>query len=223
MDPKFAKNIPTLSEAEQQMLAEKRVLVAGCGGLGGYLVELLTRAGVGALTLADGDSFSLSNRNRQLLATEETLGEPKVRAAAARAKAVNPAVSVRAEAVFLDEKNIRSLLADCDLAVDALDHIPPRLLLADACAEAGLPLIHGAVHGWAAQAATVLPGSSMLRRLYAGGEVPSDSSVLSPVPALCAAVQCAEALKILTGRAPELAGKLLFMDLREMDWTIVEF
>ena len=223
MDPRFSKNIPTLSEAEQELLAGKRVLIAGCGGLGGYIVELLTRAGVGALTLADGDSFSLSNRNRQLLATEETLGVPKVHAAAARAKAINPTVSVRAEETYLDEKNVRGLLADCDLAVDALDNIPARLLLADACTEAGLPLVHGAVHGWAAQAATVLPGSDLLRQLYAGGETPTDSSVLSPVPAFCAAVQCAEALKILTGRPPELAGKLLFADLREMDWTIVEF
>ena len=223
MDPRFQKNIPTLSESEQALLAEKRVLIAGCGGLGGHLVELLARAGVGAFTLVDGDSFVLSNRNRQLLATEETLGAPKARAAAERVHAIFPDADVRAVECNFDEKNVRALLADCDLVLDALDNIPSRLLLADACAEAGVPLVHGAVHGWAAQAAVVLPGSDLLRQLYAGGETPTDSSVLSPVPALCAAVQCAEALKLLTGRPSALAGKLLFMDLQELDWTVVEF
>ena len=223
MDPRFQRNFPSLSEAEQAQLAEKRVLIAGCGGLGGYAAELLVRAGVGALTLADGDCFSLSNCNRQLLATEATLGRQKAIVAAERARSINPDVSVRIAAYALDAESAGALVSDCDLVMDALDSVPARLLLADACATAGVTLVHGAVSGWTAQAAVLLPGSDLFRKVYAEGGSPAAGSVLSPAPALCAALQCAEALKLLTGRASDLAEKLLYIDMQAMDWTTVCF
>ena len=69
----------------------------------------------------------------------------------------------------------------------------------------------------------LLPGSDLFRRIYAEGGSPAAGSVLSPAPALCAALQCAEALKLLTGRASDLAEKLLYIDLQAMDWTTVCF
>ena len=223
MDPRFIRNIPTLTEAEQAVLAEKRVFLAGCGGLGGFLSEFLVRAGVGHVVAADCDSFEYSNRNRQLLSLESTLGQSKVLTAAARARDVNPAVDFRPVEARLDAENLPPLLTGCDLALDALDNVPVRLALEDACAEKGIPLVHGAVHGWAAQAAVVLPGSGLLHGLYAGIGGETDSSVLSPVPAMCAAVQAAEAIKLLLGRPSALSGKLMMMDLRDMDFSVIEF
>ena len=223
MDPRFIRNIPTLTEAEQAVLAEKRVFLAGCGGLGGFLSEFLVRAGVGHVVAADCDSFEYSNRNRQLLSLESTLGQSKVLTAAARARDVNPAVDFRPVEARLDAENLPGLLSGCDAVMDGLDSIPLRLALEDACAEAGLPLIHGAVHGWTAQAAVVLPGSGLLHTLYAGSGGEPDSSVLSPVPAMCAAVQSAEAIKLLLGKPSALAGKLLMMDLRDMEFSVMEF
>ena len=223
MDPRFIRNLPTLTEQEQTVLAGKRVFIAGCGGLGGFLTEFLVRAGVGHVVAADCDSFEYSNRNRQLLSTESTLGQSKVLAAAARARDVNPAVDFRPVEVRLDGENLPPLLTGCDLALDALDGVSARLALEDACAEKGIPLVHGAVHGWAAQAAVVLPGSGLLHGLYAGIGGETDSSVLSPVPAMCAAVQAAEAIKLLLGRPSALSGKLMMMDLRDMDFSVIEF
>lgn len=223
MDPRFIRNLPTLSEAEQAALAEKRVFIAGCGGLGGFLAEFLVRAGVGKIVAADCDRFEYSNRNRQLLSLESTLGASKVLSAAARARDVNPGVDFRPVEALLDGENLPGLLTGCDLALDALDNVPARLALEDACAERGIPLVHGAVHGWAAQAAVVLPGSGLLHTLYAGAGGETDSSVLSPVPAMCAAVQCAEAVKLLLGTPSSLAGKLLLMNLRSMDFSEIEF
>ena len=77
MDARFPRNIPALTEAECQLLQSKNVLVVGCGGLGGYILEYLARIGIGAIRCADGDRFDRSNLNRQLLCTEETLGKPK--------------------------------------------------------------------------------------------------------------------------------------------------
>ncbi|MBR6653298.1 MAG: ThiF family adenylyltransferase, partial [Oscillospiraceae bacterium] len=92
MDLRYSRNIPAISPEEQDTLKGKKVLVLGCGGLGGYIIENLLRMGVGAITAVDGDSFDESNLNRQLLATEKTLGTNKAIAAAQRANAVNSQV-----------------------------------------------------------------------------------------------------------------------------------
>ena len=223
MDPRLIRNLPVLSEAEQQMLSEKHVLVAGCGGLGGFVVEFLVRAGVGKITAADPDSFELSNRNRQLLSLESTLHQNKALAAAARAKDINPNVVFHPVETRLDAETLPELLQTCDLAVDALDSAADRLTLAEACGAQGLHLVHGAVHGWAAQTAVVPPGSDLLHRLYSAAAPPADSAVLSPVPAFCAAVQCAEAIRLLCGQPSALENKLLIADLQSMDISTMEF
>jgi molybdopterin/thiamine biosynthesis adenylyltransferase len=91
---RYERNFPAVSLEEQEMLGKKRVLVAGCGGLGGYVLEYLGRIGVGHLTAVDDDVFTDSNLNRQLLSTEETLGRPKPVCARERMAVVNPNVRV---------------------------------------------------------------------------------------------------------------------------------
>jgi len=223
MEAIFSRNIPTLSRAEQDALAGKRVFIAGCGGLGGYVCEFLVRAGVGHIAAADCDCFEASNRNRQILALESTLGRSKAEAAAARAREINPAVDFAPFVLRIDEENLPMLLKDCDAAVDALDNIPVRLALEDACGRMGIPLVHGAVHGYQAQAAVILPGQGLLHRLYAGAGKAADSSVLSPVPPVCAGVECSETIRLLLGKPAPLAGKLLMMDLLNMEFETVEF
>ena len=218
----FSRNMPALFPEEQARLAGAHVFVAGCGGLGGYVLELLLRLGVGRITAADGDRFVLSNRNRQLLSLESNLGQSKAQAARLRALDINPAVEFRAVDAVLDGDNLPALLGGCDLVVDALDSVEARLTLADACGDAGLTLVHGAVYGWLAQVTVVSPGSGALHRLYGGGAPARSPTVLSPVPALCAAVQCAEAAKLLAGRASDLSGRLFAADLEQMDFQIVE-
>ena len=221
MQERFSRNFPALSEQEQQTLAEKHVLLLGCGGLGGFSCEYLVRLGVGEITAVDPDRFEESNLNRQLLSSTETLGKSKALTAEARAKAINPAVRFHAvEAAFCAE-NAAEMLAGKDLVIDALDNAADRLLLEDACAQAGVTLVHGAIHGWMAQVAVVLPGSGMLHQLYTPDATASDKACLVFTPALCAALQTAEAAKLLTGRESSLAGKLLLVDLRTMDTTII--
>ena len=218
----FSRNMPALSPEEQVRLAGAHVFVAGCGGLGGHVLELLLRLGVGRITAADGDRFVLSNRNRQLLSLESNLGQSKVQAARLRALDINPAVKFRAVETVLDGDNLPALLDGCDLVMDALDSVEARLTLADACGDAGLTLVHGAVYGWLAQVTVVPPGSGALHRLYEGGAPARPSTVLSPAPALCAAVQCAEAAKLLAGRGSDLTGRLFAADLERMEFQLVE-
>ena len=223
MEARYARNLPTLTPEEQALLGQKHILLAGCGGLGGHILELLLRAGVGAITAVDPERFEESNGNRQLLCTAETLGQSKVRAAEARARLVRPDVRFQAFDGVLDAESAPALLRGCDLALDALDSVVSRLALADACAAAGIPLVHGAVAGLRAQAAVVPPGSDLLRRVYDGAAGSADKSVLAPACAMCAAVQAAEAIKLLAGRPSALAGKLLWMDLDGMEFHLLEF
>ena len=145
---RYSRNIPSVSEAEQEALARKRVLVAGCGGLGGCLIEYLARMGVGEITAVDGDVFEPSNLNRQILSQEALLGVPKARAARERVQAVNSAVTVRAVESFLDGDNADGLVRGQDLVLDALDNAGARLILEDACARQGVTIVHGAIQGW---------------------------------------------------------------------------
>lgn len=209
---RYQRNIPALSEAECALLQGKAVAVIGCGGLGGYLMEYLARIGIGKIRCVDGDVFDETNLNRQLLATTHTIGKPKALEARARLQAINPAITVEPVCAFLTQDNAMELIAGCDIVLDALDNIPARKLLADACAGAGVPYVFGAISGWVAQAAVCMPGENLIEKLYAEDTVIKDKSVLSFTPALCAAMQVSLCIKLLTGRPVE-SGKLHYADL----------
>lgn len=220
MDARYARNIPALTEAECALLRTKRVAVIGCGGLGGYLIELLTRMGIGHIVAVDGDMFEESNLNRQLLSEVSLLGTNKAEAAAARVRQVNPQVAVTAITAFLDERNVSSLIQGCDAVLDALDNIASRRILAAACGEMGIPYIYGAISGWIAQAAVSMPGDDLIEILYPEGTVLSDKSVLSFTPALCASMQAALCVKLLTGRSVE-TGIIYYFDLLNQEFETI--
>ncbi len=220
MHQRYLNNLPALSRQEQELLHKKRVLVAGCGGLGGYITENLLRLGIGNITAVDGDSFEESNLNRQLLATESTIGRSKAEAAAERAALVNPSVKFTALKEYLTTENAADTVAGHDIAIDALDSISSRLLLEEACAKAGIPLVHGAVCGWCCQYGVSLPGSGLLKRIYSNATIIS-GGVLPFVPPFCAALQCAAAAGLLTGRQLP-AGRLYMYDLRSMEFSVID-
>ena len=209
MQERYIRNLGPLTEEECLLLRQRRGFLAGCGGLGSYLLEHLLRAGVGDITVCDGDTIVPSNLNRQLLADMESLGRSKTEAACARAALVNPEAAVEARPVFLTADNALGLIAGHDLALDALDSPAARRILASACRQAGIPLVHGAIRGWYAQAAVILPDSGMMEQLYpADAPAAPDQGSLSPTVGLCAAIQ---------------AGRLLWVDLVEQEYQVVSF
>lgn len=220
MNPRYERNIPALTEAECEILRGTRVLVAGCGGLGGHLIDMLARIGVGALRVVDGDVFEPSNLNRQLLSEVPLLGVSKARAAAARVSRVNPEITVEAVDAFLTEENVQKLLSHCDVVLDGLDNIESRRILANACERTKLPYIYGAVNGWVAQAAICMPGDHLMEMLYPEDSVLKNKSVLSFTPALCASMQVALCVKLRTGRSVE-TGKLYYFDLLNQEFEAI--
>ncbi|MFP5257848.1 MAG: ThiF family adenylyltransferase, partial [Acidobacteriota bacterium] len=169
---RYARNLAAFSLAEQAKLLRSKAGLIGLGGLGGGLLECLVRSGVGVIHAADGDVFEETNLNRQLLSRLSALGRPKAEIAAERAAAVNPSVEFVARDVFLDRAGMESLLTGAQVAVDALGGLKDRPALAAAAADLGIPLVTGAVAGYTAIVATVLPGGPSPADLFGGGAGP---------------------------------------------------
>lgn len=138
----FARTELLLGADALARLKAARVAVFGVGGVGGYVVEALARTGVGALDVVDNDTVSLTNLNRQIIATHETVGRSKVQVAAERVASINPACAVTAhECFYLPETRDRFSFSDYDYVVDAVDTVAAKLSLAEACRDAGVPCI----------------------------------------------------------------------------------
>ena len=194
--------------------------LVGCGGLGGHIIDQLSRIGVSALRVCDGDVFEPSNLNRQLLSDVPRLGISKAKAAADHVVRVNPDVSVEAVEEFLTESNAAALLAGCDVVVDALDNIPSRRILAAACEQAKIPYVYGAIQGWIAQAGISMPEDNLIGKLFPQEVEIKDKSVLSFTPALCASMQVSLCVKLLVGRPVE-TGTIYYFDLLNQEFETI--
>lgn len=215
---RYERSVGTFGLEGQRKLLESSAAVAGCGGLGGLIVELLARAGVGHLTLIDGDVFSESNLNRQLLCAEGDIGRGKAEAARARALAVNGALDVTACGLYLDEENAGACLEGVSLAVDAMDNNRSRLIVLRECRRRGIPFVHGAIGGLWAQVGVFYPGD---RTPWDDmSEVPDRGAELymgNPpfTPAFAASLEASLALRILSGSGGPPSGVLYWCDLSE--------
>lgn len=142
MREEFSRMGLLLGEEALSRLEKARVAVFGLGGVGGYALEALARAGIGQLDLIDSDTVSLSNRNRQLLATRSTLGQPKTEAARERVLQINELAQVRTWEVFFGPDTAdRFDFTQYDYVLDAIDTVTGKLLLIQRCVEAGTPII----------------------------------------------------------------------------------
>ena len=188
----------------------------GCGGLGGAVIEALARIGIGHLRVIDGDAFEESNLNRQLLCTESALGRNKAEVAAERIAAVNSLVETEPIVAFLSEENACDLLSDLDCVVDCLDNLEARFWMAHACQELGTPVVYGAIAGWFGQVCTVYPGDPSFASIYGEPFGTSQHKKLGNLPFTAysiAAVQAAEAVKVVLGRSGQIRNRLLMVDL----------
>lgn len=142
MADQFSRTRLLIGEEGMERLRRSRVAVFGIGGVGGYAVEALVRSGIGTLDLVDHDRISLTNLNRQLHATHQTIGKYKVDAAAERAHEINPDCIVHAHRTFfLPEKRDQFDFSEFDYVIDAIDTVTGKLALAEAAAAAGTPII----------------------------------------------------------------------------------
>ena len=223
MKDRYNRNMNMLSPEENERLRSFKVCVIGCGGLGGYVIELLGRLGIGTITAVDGDVFDATNLNRQLLSTEELIGKSKAFAAEERMKKVNSDITVYPIQAFVTEENCDEVIDGHDIVVDALDNMSSRRLLEEHCEKQNIPLIHGAIAGWYGQVSAIMPGDRTLQKIYPPNENKGAETELgnpSFSPALVASIEVAEALKVLLHRGEILQNKLLTIDLLNQEYEV---
>jgi molybdopterin/thiamine biosynthesis adenylyltransferase len=216
---RYARNMKTFSPQDQIALLKARVSVVGLGGLGGAVVEILARIGIGMLNVIDGDSFEESNLNRQFLSTPGHMSQSKAAAAAQRITTINSALEVNALPRFLNADNGTELLRHTDVSVDCLDNLKTRFVLERLCKQMGSPLVSAAVAGTSGHVTTIFPEDQGLTLIYGKEEtVPAKGAetALGTVPysvTFLAALECAEVVKIIQNKSGLLRNKLLVADL----------
>ena len=218
---RYLRNMETISLEEQLKLSKSRLAVVGAGGLGGHVILLLARLGIGQLVVVDYDIFDETNLNRQALCRVTTLGESKSGEAVELVRSINPAVDVLPYQVKLDPFNASEILAGSDVVVDALDNIADRFVLEEACKKLGIPLVHGALAGFEGRLTTIFPNDPGLKQLYGNERAGSDRSkspesvlgVPAPTPSLIATLQVMEVIKIILKRGKIFRNIMLHLDL----------
>ena len=211
-----------LGDAGQHRLAAARVALIGCGALGTHLADALARAGVGFLRILDRDTVEPSNLQRQILFDEAdaAAGAPKAVAAANRLASINSEITVEPVLADVRPDNIESFVTDCALILDATDNFEIRFLINDVAVKHRLPWIYGACVGATGMVLPIVPGQTpCLRCLWNEPPPPGISptcdtaGILAPAAAVTAALQAAEALKLLSGNATAVSRRLVQFDL----------
>ncbi len=219
---RYVRSMGTIGIDGQIKLLLSAVAVIGCGGLGGLVADLLARAGVGRLVLVDGDVFDESNLNRQILSSETNLGLSKSKVAAQRAIEINGALRAEGRQCMFDEFTADSILEGCNLAVDCLDNLTTRRILFAECRIRGIPVVSGAIGGFWGQVGVAMPDEHNLAEFLSGDTdkgVETETGNPPFTPAVIAALECAQAVKLLSGKGRLLTEQLLWMDLSEDEFT----
>ncbi|MFD0916779.1 HesA/MoeB/ThiF family protein [Pseudahrensia aquimaris] len=229
--------LPEIGGAGQQKLKKATVLVVGAGGLGSPVLLYLAAAGVGTIRVVDDDMVSLSNMQRQVVHSTQSIGRSKVNSAKAALREVNPYVKVETVASRLTKENARETVTDCTVAVDGTDNFATRYILAEACEKMHVPLVTGAVNRFDGSVTVLMPwqqdkdGRYQPRYVELFPNQPEDdmlptceeAGVLGATTGIIGTIQAAEVIKIITGAGEPLIGRLLMVDTLRMDFQTITY
>lgn len=210
----------------QRKLKSAQVLIVGCGGLGAPVSLYLAAAGVGQLTLVDGDHVELSNLQRQVIFTEADIGLSKAICAQTRLKALNSHIKVNAASERLTVDNAERLIQAADLVIDCTDNFATRYLINDVCKAHSKSWIYASVYQFSGQCALFTPEQSCFRCVFP--QPPSNApdcnshGVLGVLPGLLGTLQATEAIKYLTGIASGIANMLLLIEADTMQMRKIQ-
>ena len=219
-----------INQKEQLKIKNSKITVIGCGGIGGACIEMLARIGAENLLIVDKDSFDVSNLNRQLMSTFNSIGKSKVLETKERLLSINPHLKVDAVEGELNQENVEELLKDSSLVIDALDNLISRIIVCRCAYNLNIPFIHGAVHGTMGQLTTFTKDTPQYEEIFKLPSFNQDLTdeiinqiqklnlnpppIIGPVPNIIGCLQSFEAVKILTGKSNLISSpEVLMFDL----------
>ncbi len=225
--------LPGFNDAAQARLTAAKVLVVGAGGLGCPSAQYLAAAGIGELGIADFDSVSIGNLHRQILYTQDEIGQPKAKIAAEKLQRQNPTIKIEAILEKITYKNALTLIENYDLVVDGTDNFDTRYLLNDACVLLGKPLVYGAIYQYEGQVAvwnvrnedgTFSPNYRDIFPKVDAAQVPNcaEGGVLPTVAGIIGCMQANEVLKYFAQTGELLVSKILIFDAQSMLSRIIK-
>jgi molybdopterin/thiamine biosynthesis adenylyltransferase len=212
----------------QRKLKAATVCVVGAGGLGSPAAIQLASMGVGKLRIVDRDVVEVSNLQRQNLYGVEDIGLAKVEAAEARLRGINPYIEIEALPWAVTSGNASKIIEGADVVLGCLDTMTPRYALNRACQRSGIPFIHGAAITTNGAVSTILPSETPCLECFQGGIDDASMPTCAMVgvhPAIVnivASLMVSETVRIITGQSPELAGKLMFIDLGDYSFETIQ-
>lgn len=229
MDERYSRQIlfSGIGKEGQKRLLASRALIIGCGALGSAHAESLARAGVGNLRIVDRDFVEASNLQRQTMFTERDAAErtPKAIAAANHIREFAAGINVEPEIADVNNSNVERFIEGCDVVLDGTDNFATRYLLNDACVKHEVNWIYGAAVGSYGVTMTIQPHKTPCLRCVFEEAPPAASAptcdtagVIMPIISVVAAVQVAEALKLLTGQEASLHRSLMQFDVWRNEW-----
>ncbi len=221
----------------QNKIKQARVLVIGAGGLGAPVLMYLAAAGVGTIGIADDDTVSLSNLQRQVIFRTGDVGKSKAEVAAGVVTQLNPNVKVEQNAVRIDAANALALIGKYDLVVDGSDNFATRYLVSDACYFANKPLVTAALGVFDGSITTIRAHemnaagqpNPTYRCLFPEppppGTVPAcaEAGILGALPGVLGSLMALEVLREITGFGEGLVGRLLMIDARDMRFETLTY
>ena len=220
--------MPMFGIEGQQKLMDSTILLVGLGGLGSPISMYLAGSGIGHLVLNDFDDVDLSNLQRQIVHTSESIGVPKVESAIRTLSALNPEIRLTGINRQLSGKELYSEVERANVVVDATDNFDIRFALNEACVRTRTPLISGAAIRMEGQVTVYradLDNSPCFRCLYSEEDEPeercSETGVLGSVVGIIGSIQATEALKIIAGVGETLQSRLLLFDAMTVEWQQV--
>ncbi|MDD9328976.1 MAG: molybdopterin-synthase adenylyltransferase MoeB [Bartonella sp.] len=231
---RYARHIilPVIGGIGQQRLKTARVLVIGVGGLGTPVLLYLAAAGVGTIGIVDDDIVSLSNLQRQVIHSTNTINQYKTISAETTIKAINPHVKVKKYNFRLNENNVDQLLNPYHIIIDGSDNFATRYLLADHAAQCAKPLISGAIHRFKGSITVLMPykdNNPHYRDLFPNPPAPgmtpacAETGIIGALPGVIGTLQAMEAIKLITNIGEPLVGKLLLYNGLSAQFDIISY
>ncbi len=216
--------LPQIGIEGQEKFLGSHALIVGAGGLGSPIALYLASAGVGRITICDGDEVDLTNLQRQIVHRTESIGKKKVESARATLAAINPEITVVALAERVAGKRLEALVAEADVVLDGSDNFATRHAINRACVALRKPLVSGAGVRFDGQVAVFdlrSRQSPCYHCLFPEAGEAEDvrcavMGVFAPLVGIVGSIQAAEALKLLAGAGESLAGRLLLIDALTM-------